>query len=290
MFEGFPVPDFDFDDMSGGTTIYDNIPDPSQTLLPEDRMVLANVMGVQLQEPPLRCTNNSSVYMALSADGSDAWAVKITQHKRRVHEEFEKRQWLGHSPFLVETIGLHESTSKAMLQMELCENGDISQFDFTEEVEILQLIHDIGNALNILHTGGWMHLDVSPGNILVSTDMFKLADFGTVIRLGEFQEGCEGAGPYVSPEALAFPGGEFDVGAPTDIFSFGVVLLEAVTGTLAPRGGSDGYVKLRRGELKVGHRNYVSKFSQRITDLINAMLDPDPSKRPTAAQLVALVQ
>ena len=55
---------------------------------------------------------------------------------------------------------------------------------------------------------------------------------------------------------------------------------------MAPRGGCDGYVKLRRGMLKLGEGNFVSQFDTEIQNLINLMLDPDPRKRPTAAELV----
>ncbi|KAH0793837.1 CAMK family protein kinase [Histomonas meleagridis] len=100
-------------------------------------------------------------------------------------------------------------------------------------------------ALQILHSHELMHLDVSPGNILMTNDgHFKLADFGTLTKINHFTEGDEGAGPYVSPEALAYPNGIHLVTTATDIFlvleSF---LMEAVTGKNAPRGGSQSYAK-----------------------------------------------
>ena len=153
------------------------------------------------------------------------------------------------------------------------------------------MIHDIGNALFQLHNSGWMHLDVSPGNILVADDVFKLADFGTLTMIGKFVEGNEGAGPFVSPEALAFPCGQFPVGAPTDIFSFGVVLLESISRQLAPRGGCDGYAKLRRGDIMLGSPGYPTNgCTEELVSFVNLMLSVNPNNRPTAADLVVVAR
>ena len=288
MFEGFPVPDFNFDD-NPSVSSFDAIPTTTHSLTSEEIDEFQNNLNIVIScDSPLRFTGNSAVYLAESKDG-ESFAVKITSHKRRVAEEYAKRLQVEDSKFLVKTISFYETANKALLQMELCPSGDISSFEFQFDEDVLELMYDVGNALMLLHNAGWMHLDVSPGNILVGEDMFKLADFGTLTRVGKFVEGCEGAGPYVSPEALAFPGGEFDVGPATDIFSFGVVLLEVASGVMAPRGGCDGYVKLRRGQLKLGDGNFKTSFMPMIQSLINAMLDPDPRKRPTAAQIVEAV-
>ena len=185
---GFPLPDFEFSDDDSIVTIPYSIPSSLHTLSKEETQELLTKNHLALQsETPLRCTSNSAVYAAISDDGNE-WAVKITEHKRRVKDEYNKRKKLQDSPYLVKTIALYESTTKALLQMELCIQGDITQFEFTEGL-IWKLIFDIGTALNELHSSGWIHLDVSPGNILVSSDMFKLADFGTLTPIGEFVEG-----------------------------------------------------------------------------------------------------
>lgn len=281
---GFPLPDFDFDDEEPCHQFFP-IQSSLHNLSEEEINELFEKKNLKINsDSPLRCTSNSAVYEACSNDGS-CWAIKITEHKRRVKEEYNKRMQVQDSPYLVKTISLFENHKKAFLQMELCSKGDITNYDFDEQTE-WKLIYDIGNALFQLHSEGWMHLDVSPGNILIGDDMFKLADFGTLTLFGQFEEGKEGAGPFVSPEALAHPHGPYEVGAPTDIFSFGVVLLEAISGVLAPRGGGDGYAKLRKGELMLGSNGYPANCSDELRDLVNAMLIVDIHKRPTASDLV----
>lgn len=285
MLEGFPIPDFDFDDDPVPAN-YGSVEVSTQSISSDDYEELCGKQGLEISSTtPLRCTSNSMVFSAKSNDGKQ-WAIKITPHKHRVEEEYGKRLKIPDSPYLVKTIAIQESPSKALLQMELCELGDISNFTFDEN-GIWQMIHDIGAALKQLHEDNWMHLDVSPGNILVTQDLFKLADFGTLTRVGEFEEGNEGAGPYVSPEALSFPFGDFPVGTATDIFSFGVVLLEVASQQNAPRGGCSGYQKIRQGLLHLGDEKYPCEHSDRLVSLINSMLAVDPSDRPTAEELVS---
>ena len=125
---------------------------------------------------------------------------------------------------------------------------------------------------------------MSPSNILKSKNYFKLGDFGTVCEEGVFRSGHEGAGPYVSPETLKYP--ERNVSYETDIFSFGVVLLEAASGFRAPRGEDTRYDKLRKGEIKLGGPNYRTNMSNELINVVNSMLDPDSEKRPTAFELM----
>lgn len=285
MLEGFPVPDFDFDDDPVRST-YASVDIASQSISCEDYEEFCEKSGIVLaSSTPLRCTSNSVVFSAESVNGNKQYAIKITPHKHRVHEEYDKRNLVTDSPYIVKTISLSESPTKALLKIELCELGDISNYTFTED-DIWKMIHDIGTALKHLHSQGWIHLDVSPGNILITNDCFKLADFGTLTKIGEFEEGNEGAGPFVSPEALAFPCTDFEVGPPTDIFSFGVVLFECASQQAAPRGGCPGYSKIRNGEILLGQGSYPCEHSQELIDLINMMLAVDPAERPTAEQLV----
>jgi serine/threonine protein kinase len=214
--------------------------------------------------------------------------VKVTDHRQRIAEEYAKRQQIRDSPYLLKSVALQQSPTRAVMQMELCESGAIRDVRL-EERDIWEVIHDIGTALAIIHADGWIHLDVSPGNILIGRACFKLSDFGTLTRIGDFEAGMEGAGPYVSPEALCFPHGPGITGQ-TDVFSFGLVLLEAITRVPAPRGGSKHYSEIRSGRLRAGVPPYTCGCSQTLIDVLNAMLAPSPHDRPTAAQLVEIAK
>ena len=290
MLQGFPLPDFDCfdDDLIGGDPFeYDIINNHFSDLTDSEYETLIADKGLVIDKTtPIKCTGNSSVYAAKSRNGK-MFAVKITDHKKRIHYEYNKRKQIKDSPYLLKSYSMKESPTKAMLQMELCENGDIKGLIMPESY-IWKLIHDIGNALCQIHNDGWMHLDVSPTNILVGKNSFKLSDFGTLTKIGEFEEGSEGAGPYVSPEALAFPFGNYIVNQQTDIFSFGLVLLEAATGKPAPRGGTPGYSMIRNDGIKLGDQDYVCWCSDELVSVINSMLASNPNQRPSSQQLIEL--
>ena len=277
-----PVPFLDLDD--DGDDFNDFPPNyhNTHTLNDIDSQICQNA-GLRILSV-IRSTENSTVYDAQSISDDLLWAVKVTDHKKQVQIEYDRRQDLPDSPYLVKSINLYMTPTKAILQMELCEEGDIQNL-FLEENLIWILIHDISEALYHLHSNNWMHLDVSPGNILSTENNFKLADFGTLLKIGTFEEGREGAGPYCSPETLSFPYGP-PVGAPTDIFSFGVVLFELASHQRAPRGGSEGYVKIRNETLKLGSPGYECNMSDELISLINQMLSQDPDKRPTTEAIL----
>lgn len=285
MLDGFPVPDFLFDEPPLMALERPANVGAQEFATPEFQADCKEFGMVVDAYSPMRSTGNSSVYEAKSTgrDGS-VWALKVSKYKSRISDEFQKRNNLADSVYLVKSYKVFEKPAYSMLQMELCQT-DITGKQL-DECELWLLVHDIGCALEIIHKAGWMHLDISPSNILIKDDLYKLADFGTLVRVGEYESGMEGAGPYCSPETMNFNGiDDITVEPSTDVFSFGVVLLEAATGYMAPRGGDDRYGKLRSGEILLGGDLYQCECSEELTDLVNAMISPDPDDRPTAEQL-----
>lgn len=273
--DSIPVPDFDVIVPSSPQIVYETLGNGNCEKVCRSR-------GFQVTaSDPITCTRNSVVYAARPSNGNYLRVLKVSSFKKRLASEFSNRKALPNSPYLVNTFSFFEDETHSVLELECCDS-DIRNRLFTEQ-DLWILVHDIASALSIIHKRGFIHLDVSPGNILMNEGpIFKLADFGTLLRIGEFDIGCEGAGPYVSPESLEFPCGRYDVGPPSDIFSFGVVLLEAATGVAAPRGGVPDYRALRQGKIKLGHGAYECSLSSEFIDMVNMMLDTNPMKRPTA--------
>ncbi|KAK8841945.1 hypothetical protein M9Y10_026899 [Tritrichomonas musculus] len=296
-----PLPNLDFDELDE----FEDLSPSPKCELKANIFELTQLFGFKLiSEDPLKATSSSCVYAAssnsfdeikLQGDNDDQitstnkFALKISKSKKRINKEFENYQKLPESPNLVKSYDIFETNNLIILQMELCLGGDIFGVRL-EEKTIWKLIHDISNALDIIHSEDLIHLDVSPSNILVQNNEFKLADFGTLVENGAFQPGDEGAGPYAAPEVLLFPGSKKDgyvhVWSAADIFSFGVVLLECTTGYFAPRGGTPLYEELRRGNLKLGEGSFKCNCSSELVSLVNEMLNPDPMLRPTAGQIM----
>jgi len=111
--------------------------------------------------------------------------------------------------------------------------------------KLLGIARQIAEGLQAAHQAGILHRDIKPGNIMLDDrGNAKILDFGLAALAGKERDLDEteadffsrtatqwttgGTVPYMSPEQLG--GGETD--ARTDIFSYGVMLYECLTGRL----------------------------------------------------------
>jgi serine/threonine protein kinase len=102
------------------------------------------------------------------------------------------------------------------------------------ELEILKIISAVGDGLQYAHNRGVLHRDIKPSNVLVASDgKVYLTDFG-LARIVESASTLTGdmilgTPHYISPEQ-ALNAESLDEG--TDIYSFGIMMYEMVTGCL----------------------------------------------------------
>jgi predicted ATPase/tRNA A-37 threonylcarbamoyl transferase component Bud32 len=158
---------------------------------------------------------------------------------------------------------------------------------------VLRIGIDVCSALHYAHSQGVLHRDIKPENILITEEgTAKLMDFGLAKMVGEpsiTQEGIiVGTVAYVAPENALGKGAD----ARSDLYSFGAVLYEAVTGK-PPFSGED-TVKIIFSHIHdyaVSPSRLNPKVPQALSECIMKLLEKEPSKRyQSAADLLTVLR
>ena len=182
---------------------------------------------------------------------------------------------------------------RAFLVMELVEGPDLRkrlrEEDPLSPADVAYIGAELAGALAYIHGRGVIHRDVKPANILLppiiagTLPRAKLTDFGIARMLdGDRMTAANatlGTANYLSPEQAS---GQ-DVGFSSDIYSLGLVLLEAVTGRIE-YGGSAVEAALARLSRSPDVPEALGHY---WCSLLEAMTDRDPDQRPTAAEVSA---
>jgi eukaryotic-like serine/threonine-protein kinase len=150
------------------------------------------------------------------------------------------------SPSIVEILDLGQAEDGSpFLVFELLEGESLDerlQRDSTIPAEqLLDLLAGVAKALELAHASGIIHRDLKPANIFITKNqsghpIAKILDFGiskvvdTAASFSLTRTGTVVGSPaYMSPEQAA---GREDLDGRADIWSLGVVMFEALTGTL----------------------------------------------------------
>jgi tetratricopeptide (TPR) repeat protein len=214
------------------------------------------------------------VYLAVQKKFGRLVALKVVSASYATDAGFRKR-FLQESrinarlthPNIVQVydVGAHEAY--LYLVLEYIRGGDLHQrLDRGMRlVSLLQVVKDIGKALDFAHSKGFVHRDIKPENILFREDgSAVLTDFGiasfvdagpSVTRVGT----VVGTPQYMSPEQAA--GKELD--GRSDLYSLGVVFYRMLTGDVPYKANSAvsiGIKHLQEPIPKLPH--YLSAFQE----------------------------
>jgi serine/threonine protein kinase len=182
-----------------------------------------------------------------------------------------------HHPNIATIFGTFEDGGVRVLVMELVDGETLAQRLGTGRMvvpEALGITRQIATALEAAHRKGIVHRDLKPANVMVSPEGWvKVLDFGLAkVLSGEGEAPSEkiektraqaalGTAPYMSPEQLCGLATDWRI----DVWAFGCVLFELVTGKRAFTGKSR-------------------------TELVRAILDAEPSWSELPAELPAPVE
>ena len=146
---------------------------------------------------------------------------------------------------------------------------------------LIALAAGLAEALQEIHRAGLLHRDLKPSNVLLATDGPRVTDFGISRALERSAvAGVAGSPGFLSPEQAQ---GREEIGAASDVFSLGAVLVYAATGE-GPFGAGPTPALLYR---VVSQDPDLTPVPAEIRPLVERCLAKDPAARPTPAGLLA---
>ena len=235
------------------------------------------------------------VDLARAEDGREVALKRLSLHgspeelekaRQRIRREAETLRHLDH-PAIVELLDVFDDGDDLVLVMDYLPGGNLAQkvaADGPLSPEQITILGDrLLDGLAAAHRQGVVHRDIKPANVLFdAAGQAALADFGAAIHRDATpgltaSEMVVGTPGFMSPEQAR---GESATAA-SDVFALGATLAFAATGQ-GPFGTADPRVLMLRAA--AGRTEKLPKtLPPELRRRLDAMLDRDPTRRPTAA-------
>jgi hypothetical protein len=238
------------------------------------------------------------VDLARGPDGTQVALKRLTLHgsaeeiaraRQRIDREAEVLTRLDH-PNVVPLLEVLVEGDELTLVMPYLPGGTladrVSRHGPAPAAEVLRLADALGGALAAAHRAGVVHRDLKPANVLFDAEgVPHLADFGVASSRGD-TAGLTAIGTVVGTPGFMAPEqarGE-EAAQAADVFALGATLLFAATGEGPYGRGAPDLLMVRAAQGKVHPvpRSLPPELRRRL----QAMLDPRPERRPSAAATV----
>jgi len=264
-----------------------------------DQPVTRHVAGYELREL-IGEGAFGAIYLAQQPAVRRDVAIKVVRPELANDPEFVRRfeveaqtvARLEH-PHIVPLHDFWRDPSGAYLVMRYLAGGSAAALLIREGPlpldQVGRIVEEIGAALAVAHDSGIIHRDVKPENILFDdVGNSYLADFGIAVAAGsgaELELRSAGSPLYVAPEQVR----DGDVSPASDIYAFGVVIHELLSGR-APFADADSVQSLLGRKLS---ERVPSILAQRpelppaVDQVILTATDPNAGMRfPSMAEMV----
>ena len=207
------------------------------------------------------------------------------------------------SQYLVHSYDYGLTKGNPYIVMEFCPGGDLTKFIGRPSPDLVRYSMQILRGLHDLHVNGKVHRDLKPENVLLRQDgTAVLTDFGICgdrnKRMTErniFGKPYQifGTYAYMPPEQVNRARGEATVLPTTDIFSFGVMVFQLLTGAL-PFGKLEDQNDLVKYQKRGKAGEWDSHLLQNLPNgalwiqILRGCLQPDFKHRTQSAREVML--
>jgi serine/threonine protein kinase/tetratricopeptide (TPR) repeat protein len=220
-----------------------------------------------------------------------AFVSRRPEEKQRFLQEARTASGLDH-PNIATIFEVNEADSKIFYAMSLVEGVTLKDLRLQGPVtqkQIIQIAIQVADGLAHAHERDVVHRDIKPQNIMVTTEgRAVILDFGLAqVGLSDSPAGADstsGTAAYLSPEqAQGLP-----ATAQSDLFGFGVVLYELLTGE-SPFQGEHPAALL----YSIVHEDpepllrKAPETAPQLAALVERLMAKDPRKRYPNAALVA---
>ena len=247
------------------------------------------------------------VYKVKDTDGT-IWAMKLLRLwdvPASIRQALVSRFEMEYKTSCIKSDNLVHSVDYGFLKgnpyivMEFCSGGDLVKFIGDGKAPLVSIGRDVLKGLHDLHTNGKVHRDLKPENVLFKADgTAVLTDFGIsgdrnkrMTERNIFGKPTQifGTYAYMPPEQVSPARGNSTVLPTTDMFSFGVMMYQLITGQL-PFGKLDDQNDLvryqKRGKSGEWDRTKLltSSHGRDWEMLISRCLMPDHKERIRSAE------
>ncbi|KAI8952374.1 kinase domain-containing protein [Xylaria longipes] len=222
------------------------------------------------------------------------------KYSKRLTAEFCISSSLRH-PNVIHTLDLLKDQKGDYCEvMEYCSGGDLYSLILTagklETLEADCYFKQMMRGVEYMHEMGVAHRDLKPENLLLTCHgALKITDFGNgeCFRMAwensaHMVSGLCGSAPYIAPEEYVDK--EFDARA-VDVWACGVIYMAMRTGRhlwrVAKKDEDEFYERYLEGRRdEEGYGPIESLHRARCRNVIYSILDPNPSRRITASQVL----
>jgi class 3 adenylate cyclase len=224
-------------------------------------------------------------FAAIKTDGLDADGIT------RIRREAQAMGRLGDHPHIVTVFDTGEDNGQPYIVSQYMAGGELSRLiDEAERrrlpiVDAVRIATQVAQGLEHAHAHGIVHRDLKPGNIwLTATGVVKIGDFGLALSLDRSRMTMPGTmvgtAAYMPPEQAM--GGETT--AASDLYAFGCVLYELVTGR-PPFVGDEAVAVISQhvNTPPVAPTWHTPECPPGLETLITRLLAKDPVQRPASA-------
>ncbi|KAL7274578.1 serine/threonine-protein kinase HAL4/sat4 [Rhizina undulata] len=244
-------------------------------------------------------------------NGHSEQLYAVKEFRRRPQESPKKYQKRLTSEFCISSSLRHQNVIHTLdlLQdakgdycevMEFCAGGDLYTLVLTagklDVAEADCYFKQLMRGVEYMHEMGVAHRDLKPENLLLTTNgALKITDFGNgeCFRMAWEKEahmtcGLCGSAPYIAPEE--YTDKEFDPRA-VDVWATGVIYMAMRTGRhlwrVAKKDDDEFFEKYLEGRKdEDGYAPIENLHRARCRNVIYSILDPNPSRRITASQIL----